>query len=161
MLQLLASKQHPGAEQDVGRVAVDHREQQVIELESHRSEVADYVSDGVPRVPGFEHESRDRHCHRFVRLIISLQLGAFSEKGYCRPEHCCGNGCEHDERQKTTHLRQSDLMVAAGGWKGVKTSSEYLQSSFYRASDSANSGWVFDWFQIPMVRAIFSEFAAT
>lgn len=71
MLQLFASEEHPRAENNVCRIAVNHREQQVVELESQCDEV-DHRRAYCPWVPGFEHESGYRNDHRLVGFVVLL-----------------------------------------------------------------------------------------
>lgn len=113
MLQLFASEEHPGAEQHVGRVAVDHREQQVEELENQTAEV-DSRASNLPWIPGLQHEPGNLHHHRSVCLIIPCQLCAVAEESDCRPEDCCRNGCKHHEHEQPTHFCQSDSVVSGG-----------------------------------------------
>lgn len=103
MLQLLASEKHPRTEENVCGVAVNHREQQVVELESHHTEV-DYRRANSPWIPRFEHESRNRNNHRLVSLVVSLKFRAVSEESNCCPEDCCSNCCNHDEQEQSPHL---------------------------------------------------------
>lgn len=117
MLQLFASKEHPRAEENIWRVALNHGEQQVIQLESHCSEVDSSRAD-LPRVPWLQHESRNRNNHRFVGFVISLELCAFSKESYCCPEDSCSNCRNHYQRKKSSHLRQRDLMITERGLNG-------------------------------------------
>lgn len=114
VLQLLAGKQNPWTEQNIRRVAVDHREQDVVDLESEDAHVSDGRGDGE-RIPGLEWQPRDVHRHGLVGLVVPLQLCAVAEECNCCPEDSCGDCCAHDEQQQASHLWQSNLMISADG----------------------------------------------
>lgn len=105
MLKLFTREENPRAEENVGSVAVNHREEHVVELKSERSEVDNHSTDGIPRIPGFQHESRNLNSHRFVSLVVLLKFCAVTKERKCRPKkNPCENRSDNTDK-KSSHLR--------------------------------------------------------
>lgn len=105
MLKLFTSEENPGAEENVGGVAVNHREHQVVKLETEGSKVENHSSNGIPWIPRLQHEPWNLNSHRLICLVVLLKLCAVTKERECRPEDCCCSGCSHNAKKKTSHLR--------------------------------------------------------
>lgn len=146
VLQLFTAEQDPGTEQDIRRVAVDHREQDVVDLEPKDAHVCDGRSDGE-RIPRLEWQPRDVHSHGLVSLVVPLQFCAVTEERNCCPEDSCGDCCAHDEQQQASHLRQGNLMISVDGLRRTMEkvgSCNPLCSSFtgHRIQQRAGVCWI-------------------
>lgn len=137
---------------------MNHGEQQIVELKADSREVPEAAGLRVERIPRLDHQPRDVNHFRLVGSFNLRELGAVAEERYRGPEQRGDKGRANNEREKPSHFRQRDLMVSAERERKLERKSltrlsfSVFSVNRYRASDSANKGWEFDWFQMPIVR---------
>lgn len=107
---MLAGKEQPRTEQEIRKIGLQQREEQVVDLVREADHVPGVV-ERIPRIPGLDREARDYFRQRSVGCGIVDHFDTFPEKCDRRP----GGHCEHckadDEHEQLPHLCEGQSSV--------------------------------------------------
>lgn len=116
MLQLLARKEQPRAEQQIGEIGLEQREGQVVDLIRKGYKVPGFV-ERIPRVEGFDGQPGNLFGERTVGHRIVDEFNTFAEEGNRSPRSDCEQCKSDDEHQEFPHFGQSQRPIPSIGFR--------------------------------------------